>query len=351
MSVPPPPASDYLPLLDALWQAAGNEVALEELQRASGLAATQIHQAIDEFVAQGCLIERSPGGVRLVTAGLACWSDLLESAALRGGWRIGRRVKVFSETTSTNDVAWQAATERDADGLVVLANHQIAGRGRLGRAWRAPAGQAVLLSVLLQDAASDAAEPAASPALDRLTLVCGLAVALGLEAAIAQAGWGRGGSPERIEIKWPNDLLVGGRKLAGILVEVRRLAPSPHGKNAVVAGVGINVTQSPGDFPPELGGRGISLYEASGVMLDRLRVIEAVIGSLNRLLPVNDASDAWLELWRQRCGMLGRHMTFRSGAHTISGRVLDVDPLQGLLVRDDRGGTHFLSARTCSVVP
>jgi BirA family biotin operon repressor/biotin-[acetyl-CoA-carboxylase] ligase len=170
---------------------------------------------------------------------------------------------------------------------------------------------------------------------------------VGLERAVEAAkGTLAGGT--HIEIKWPNDLLVGGRKLAGILVEARKIATPRGAIEAAVVGIGVNVAQGPADFPPELGRRGISLFEAAGLMLDRLRVVDAVLASLDDHL-VRERSDEWLAPWKHRCGMLGRRVTARQGGRVITGQVLDIDPLHGLIVRDDQGATHLLSARTCSI--
>ena len=330
-------------LLLALWEARGRELPMGELLKHVGGSQAKVQRVLDDLAARGCRIERSPGGVRLVTAGLACWRDLIASTARRDGRRLGRSAVVLPETASTNDAAWQVAGTQDSDGLVVLADYQAAGRGRLGRRWEAKAGQSVLMSVILHDM------PAES--LDRLTLLAGLATAEGLERAMREAGGG-GGMPAggRIGIHWPNDLLVGGRKLAGILVETRRLESARGRIDAVVVGIGVNVAQGPADFPADLASRGISLFEACGSLLDRLRLVLAVLAGLEEHLATADRpGDAWLDRWKERCDMLGRSLTVRSGAREITGQVLDVDPLQGLILRDERGGTHFLSARTSTL--
>jgi BirA family transcriptional regulator, biotin operon repressor / biotin---[acetyl-CoA-carboxylase] ligase len=332
-------------VLLALWEARGRELPMRELLRHVGGSLPKAQAALTALAARGCRIERSPGGVCLATAGLDCWRELIVATAARDGRRLGRRVLVYPEIPSTNDAAWQAAGAGDADGLVALADHQTAGRGRLGRRWLAKSGQSVLLSMVLHNMAAEA--------LDRLTLLAGLATAEGLERAVRDAGGGGGMSAGgRIAIDWPNDLVVGGRKLAGILVETRRLDSPGRGKriDAVVVGIGINVAQGPADFPAELAGRAISLFEASGLLLDRLRIIQAVLASLEEYLAEAGASeDAWVARWKERCDMLGRSLTVRSGGRVVTGQVLDVAPLQGLILRDERGVTHLLSARTSTL--
>ena len=260
---------------------------------------------------------------------------MLENIARHKAQRLGRRAMVYASTTSTNDVAWQCAGAADSDGLVVLADEQTAGRGRLGHRWLATKGQSVLMSVVLTGMPADS--------IDQLTLLAGLATAVALEKILAASA----ARHERLEIKWPNDLLLDGRKLAGILVERRTL---PGGTlPAVVVGIGINITQSPADFSPEIAGRATSIYMA-GASVDRLRVAAAVLASLEDYHLRLAQESSWLGEWKSRCAMLGRPVTIRSGRLVVRGQVLDVAPLQGLVVRDEDGATHFLSARTSTVV-
>src|SRR4051794_30216611 len=117
-------------VLLALWDARGREVPMRELLRVSGAPdenPARVQGVLEDLARRGCRIERTPGGVRLVTAGLGSWEDLICGLAQRHGWRLGRRAQVFSETTSTNDAGFVAAAGNDSDGTVVLANHQTAG--------------------------------------------------------------------------------------------------------------------------------------------------------------------------------------------------------------------------------
>jgi BirA family biotin operon repressor/biotin-[acetyl-CoA-carboxylase] ligase len=281
---------------------------------------------------------------------------------------------VFLKTASTNDLAWQCAAAPggtagegrtspppppappdDTHGLVVVADEQTAGRGRLGHAGAPKAEQTILLSVLLQrlPAAEDAA-----PAIDRLTLLAGLATATALEAALAHAGL----SAPRIDIKWPNDLLIAGKKIAGILVE-RRPSSTPGRPAPTVIGIGINVAQTPADFPPDIAPRATSLYVAAGKQMDRLRVASLLLENLERYCLDPALSDAWIDDWKSRCSMLGTRIRVRTAPASsppasraapaslapLSGQVLDVDPLHGLVLRDDHGSTHFLSAATTTL--
>jgi BirA family biotin operon repressor/biotin-[acetyl-CoA-carboxylase] ligase len=315
-------------VLLSLWRQP--ETTVQGLLRTTLAPLPEVQRALEILQERRCLIEHLPGGgVRLAATGLACWRDVLEEVAATEQRRIGKRVMVFARTGSTNDVAWQCAASAENDGLVVVADEQAAGRGRLGHAWVAKAEQSVLCSMLLRDM------PAAS--VDRLTLLAGLAAARGVERVLAEAQVFR-----RVEIKWPNDLLIGGKKLAGILVERR----GEH----VVVGLGINVAQAAGDFPAELGGRATSVYLATGVLIDRLRIVAAVLREMEAVMGISTGEE-WMGEWKGRCSMLGTRVEVRVGEQRVRGVVVDVDPLRGLAVRDEGGGgaTHFLSAQTSTL--
>ncbi len=317
-------------VLLALWRsgnAAHGDITMEQMLQETGAALPEVQQALETLTQRRCIIERTPAGLRLASTALACWPDILGHIAHTENLRLGRRVMVFHRTTSTNDVAWQCASAPENDGLIVAADEQTAGRGRLGRAWFSKPGQSILLSLLLRDM-SDAS-------IDRLTLLAGLAAATAVEIVLRRAT----GNAPRIEIKWPNDLMIHGKKLAGILVERRA-----H----VVIGIGINVSQAAGDFSLEAS-RPISLYEAGDVLVDRLRLASELIRQLDARCLHPAADDSWLAEWKSRCNMLGAHIRVRTHERLLSGTVVDVAPLHGLILRDDAGATHWLSAQTSTI--
>ncbi len=188
--------------------------------------------------------------------------DLLR-AALSANALIGRQILVFEETDSTNDLAARAGDDSLPEGLVIFAESQRAGRGRLGRKWNAPPRQALLFSILLRPTAVPVAR------WSELTFCVALAVA---ETAEQFTG-------EPVRIKWPNDVLVGGRKIAGILLEAHhRQTPG-----FVVVGIGLNVRQQLSDFAPELRERAGSLAMAlddPAVSLDRHQVAASLLERL-----------------------------------------------------------------------
>lgn len=182
---------------------------------------------------------------------------------------VGRPLEVHDAVSSTSDLVREAARRGAPEGLTVLADAQTAGRGRLGRAWVSPPGVNLYLSVLLRPDLPAAQAP-------QLTLLGGVAV-----AATALAV---GLVPT---LKWPNDLLLGGRKAAGVLAD---LETGPRGAiEALVLGLGLNVNLDPATLPPEVAPLATSFAAALGAPLDRLRVARVLLETL----------DAWLERFRR----------------------------------------------------
>lgn len=231
--------------------------------------------------------------------------------------RLGRTLIVRGEVGSTNDAAWEALEAGAPDGAVVVADAQTRGRGRAGRRWHLAPGTGLALSLLLS-AGPDRRRLATLP------LVAGLALALALD------GFGL-----RARLKWPNDLLAGGRKLAGVLAESRRLAsPGADGRDAAVLGVGVNVSATEADFPPELRGRATSLA-IEGVDADREGVAAAFLDTLESLWDehLKGAPSPVLDAWRRRADFWGRAVR----VHTPSGA------LDGLASRLDDDGALVLT--------
>jgi len=220
--------------------------------------------------------------------------------------------QVFASVGSTNDVAASLPA-----GSVVVADHQSAGRGRRGHAWFSPPGSGLYVSVVLAPATARVDPPRATMLL---TLAAGVAIAEGVEAAAGLA----------VDLKWPNDLVVSGRKLAGILAE--------GGGDTVVLGYGINLLEAA--FPPELRGRATSLQSELGRTVDRDLVLDETLAALSRRYDdlVDGRFDAILDAWRRRAPRAsGAHVTWTTSEGTRSGITAGIDDRGALLVRiEDR---------------
>jgi BirA family biotin operon repressor/biotin-[acetyl-CoA-carboxylase] ligase len=175
---------------------------------------------------------------------------------------IGRQIIVLEQTSSTNDAILQVATTNSNEGLVLFAEHQTAGRGQRGNRWESAAGKGLWFSILLRPGIQiDESGRLTIWAIEAVSDV--IRTEFSLEPAI----------------KLPNDVRLSGRKVAGVLVEMRAQEKAPH---LAVVGIGINVNQSLEDFPPELQSRAMSLAMALGRPVDRRQLGVAVLRYLDR---------------------------------------------------------------------
>jgi BirA family biotin operon repressor/biotin-[acetyl-CoA-carboxylase] ligase len=192
-------------------------------------------------------------------------ADRLSAAKLRAGLghcTIGREIIVLDETTSTNDVVLQMAYEGASEGVVVFAEHQTAGRGQRGNAWESSAGKGLLCSILLRPnvAVHDSA---------RLVDWAVKGIAWTIESACFCTA----------TIKPPNDIYIDGRKVAGVLVEMRAQLGAPY---LAVVGIGVNVNQTLDDFPEEIRERAISLAIVLGGPIERNTLAIALLRNLDQ---------------------------------------------------------------------
>lgn len=242
-------------------------------------------------------------------------------AELAGAWGIPA-LHAFRRAGSTNDVARALAEAGAPAGTAVIAEEQVAGRGRGGKHWVSPPGLGIWLSVVLR--------PASLPAPGLLPL------RVGLTAAEALDPFAR---PGRVEVKWPNDLQVDGRKLGGILCEGSWEAGAP---SFVVAGIGINAAHAPDDFPGELRPAATSLRIASGWSPPRVEVAGALVRALAGLparfgVTLTEAEQAALE---RRDALRGRAVRVTAeGAAPLEGVAAGVSPEGALRIRTAGGGT------------
>jgi BirA family transcriptional regulator, biotin operon repressor / biotin---[acetyl-CoA-carboxylase] ligase len=225
-----------------------------------------------------------------------------------------------SRTSSTQDVVRAAARAGAGSGYLCVADEQTAGRGRQGRPWVAPAGSALLASILLRRRSAPEGVP----------LAAGLAVAgvisrLGVEA----------------RLKWPNDVLVGRAKLAGILAEVEPAAPGPE--TAVVLGIGVNLRVDA--FPDGVVGTSLHRHLDGASMPSRDQLLAALLPELAAWLHVQEAGGiaALLPDWRIHAAGLGERVVAETPAGRVEGTALDVDAEGALLVGTGAGVVRLLA--------
>lgn len=239
----------------------------------------------------------------------------------RVGARLGsvaRRVHWLEEAGSTNDVAARLAELGAEDGTTVVAETQTAGRGRYGRVWFSPAGAGLYVSVVVRPVNSMLNDH--NPA-GLLTLAAGVAIADAVRAVT--------GLPA--EIKWPNDILIGGRKLAGILAEAVAQAGTLQ---FIVLGFGVNL--QPAAYPPELASRVTSIEAETNRPADRAVMLAEILAAIGERCDDLCAGrfDAILSAWRRLAASLaGAHVEWNTPEGLIRGRAEDIDRHGALLVR------------------
>jgi len=214
----------------------------------------------------------------------------------------------LDQVDSTQTVAFALAERGATDRTVVVADQQAAGRGRRGRVWQAPARTSLLASILVRSGLPQALLATLSPT-----------------TAVATAEALRRVAPLEPRLKWPNDVLVGGRKIAGILLESRAVASS---EPVLVIGIGINLGQR--EFPPELAGRATSVALETGHAVDRETMLAALLEEFDawRARLEGEGFGPVRERWKSLSDTIGRHVTVDG----VSGTATDLDGDGALLI-------------------
>ena len=319
---PERPESEEL-VLAFLAEAADEFVSGEAISDKLGLTRAAVWKHVEALRGQGYRIDAVPArGYRLT--GVPDRLTPLELRPLLNTHDVGRVVHSYEEIESTNDRARELADEGALAGEVVIAEAQTAGRGRRGRAWASPPRKNLYFSVVLRPDLPPSRAP-------ELTLVASIALCDALRQAGVEAG-----------IKWPNDLLVSGRKIAGILTE---LAADPDRVEWVVLGVGVNVNARREDFPPEVRDEATSVLLERGQAAPRALFAAACFTALEGWLD-RHAEEGFApirEAWRARAVTLGREVVVRVEGRELSGTAEDVDETGALLVRTAAGVERILS--------
>jgi BirA family transcriptional regulator, biotin operon repressor / biotin---[acetyl-CoA-carboxylase] ligase len=322
--MPEPAGQGHEELVLAFLAEAGEEfVSGEAISDKLGLSRAAVWKHVNALRAQGYRIDAVPArGYRLVE--IPDRLGELELRPLLNTHDVGQVLHWFAEVGSTNDVAKQLADEGAAHGEVVVAEAQSAGRGRRGRSWASPPGRNVYLSVVLRPDLPPARAP-------ELTLLGSVAAC----QAVRQAG-------VPAAIKWPNDLLVGDRKLAGILTE---MAAEVDQVQWVVLGIGVNVNAQAEDFPEEVRDLATSMALERRHPIPRALFAAALLTALEEWLDRHAAEgfEPVRQAWRELSGTLGREVRVRTGEGEVVGVAEDVDAAGALLVRTSQGPRRVIA--------
>jgi BirA family biotin operon repressor/biotin-[acetyl-CoA-carboxylase] ligase len=306
-------------ILSALRAAGDDAISGTELSQKLRVSRAAIWARIEELRKLGYEIEASPHqGYRLLSAPDVLHADDLISQ-LGKTKVIGRDIRVFAQTTSTNDVIEKLARDGVKEGVVVFAELQTRGRGRLGRKWISPARKGLWFSVLLR--------PDLRP---QETTQLTVAAATALRRAIAAQ------TDLKPEIKWPNDVQLRGRKVAGILTE---LNAELDRVKYVILGIGVDVNLAANDFPMELRKSATSLRIETGEALSRAGLATAILRELDKdYARIGSGKFAAVaDEWEAHCSTIGHDVAIRVGDREVRGRAEALDEAGALLLRTDHG--------------
>lgn len=314
-------------ILNALRSRRDEYLSGEEMSRLAGVSRTAVWKEIEKLRAEGYKILAQPHeGYRLVgipdrlTAQELTWNLATK--------RIGRRVHAYDSTDSTMDLAHRLAAAGEPEGAVVVAEGQNQGRGRIGRRWISPKGKGICASVILR------------PQIPLSEAAC-----LTLLAAVAVARAVRTGADLQPQIKWPNDVLIGGKKVAGVLTE---LNAELNRIRYLVLGIGLNVNTPRAQLPAQA----TSLAEETGEPVDRVGFARTLLLEIDRAYSqfIEEGALGILDEWRRHALFLGRRIRVALPGRTVDGQALDVDPSGALLVRTDAGMIESISAGDVLIV-
>ncbi|MBI4641400.1 MAG: biotin--[acetyl-CoA-carboxylase] ligase [Candidatus Tectomicrobia bacterium] len=245
---------------------------------------------------------------------------------------IGKRFYHYDEVTSTNDIAIDFASLGVEEGSVVIAESQTKGKGRLGKSWISPSGVGLYFSIILNPSLPLKQIPL-------LTLAAGVAAA----RAIAEI------THLRVFLKWPNDIMIGGKKAGGILAEARIEGDTIK---VVVIGIGVNVNTPLSQFPEEVREHSTSLSKEASREIDRSLLLAKILETFDGiyLKVINQEHDEILQAWRTLSNTLGEEVLIQSGSERIEGKAVDIDWDGSLLVRTEKGTLEKVASGEATVI-
>ncbi|MBI5189676.1 MAG: biotin--[acetyl-CoA-carboxylase] ligase [Nitrospirae bacterium] len=318
----PHPADTVLSLLHKHKDAC---VSGQALAQKLGVTRAAVWKAIEALRADGYSIESMPAkGYRLVSI-----PDRLGEREITLGLNtrvLGRTVHALDSVDSTNSYASRLAVDGAPDGTLVVSESQTAGRGRLGRSWVSPPGVNIYLSMLLRPQMP----PQDAPFIT-------------LAASVALARTLKDGYKLDAAIKWPNDVLLSGRKASGILTE---MSSEPDRIRHVVLGVGIDVNMKPSEFPDDIRAQSTSVMAELGRSVNRAELLCRFLEEFEPVyeLLVGGAGASVLDLWRGLSCTLGRRIVVKTLRGELTGLARDIDASGGLILELDGGTTQTVTS-------
>jgi BirA family transcriptional regulator, biotin operon repressor / biotin---[acetyl-CoA-carboxylase] ligase len=310
-------------LLDAFTNAGGSYLSGQRIAELLGCSRTAVWKHIEELRKEGFELEAvRRKGYRIVKT-----PEKITADELRLGLKtvfIGKNVHYEESVESTQKIAHRLAHEDAPEGTVIIAEEQLSGRGRMDRKWHSPKYTGIWMSIILRPNIP-------LPKAPQLTLLTAAAIVQGIEDIT-------GVQPE---IKWPNDILINGKKVTGILTE---LVAEADRINSVIIGIGMNVNQTKEDFPVELQEIATSLLLEKGGKVSRADLIKSIFMNLEKLylLYLEEGFFPIKLLWESYAISIGRKITARTLTHTIVGKAQGITDDGVLIIEDELGKTHHV---------
>jgi BirA family biotin operon repressor/biotin-[acetyl-CoA-carboxylase] ligase len=322
-------------ILQELKKRKGAFVSGEKLGQLLNISRAAVWKYINELRKEGYDIDSSSRkGYKYVSSGdIINGYEIKESLNTR---RIGKKVYFYESVDSTNNVAKRLATESNEEGVLVVADTQLSGRGRMGRKWISPSGSGIWMSVVLK--------PQISPEGAQLfTLAASIAVSKAIESVTGL----------KPRIKWPNDVILSGRKVCGILTE---MSAETDKVNYVVIGIGINFTQTSDDFPAEIRSTAISILGALAERENRQRVlrIDIIRETLSNLeqfyhMIEEERQKDIIDEWKRYSLVLGKRISVTRGNREYECMAEDITTEGALVVKHDDGTAERIYSGEVSI--
>jgi BirA family biotin operon repressor/biotin-[acetyl-CoA-carboxylase] ligase len=316
-------------ILNLLRSSCSGFISGEELARKCGISRTMVWKHIKSLEREGFGIEAVPSqGYKI-----ASMPDILRQGDIKPGLKtrvMGKTIHLLSEVASTNTLAMEMAASGTHEGTIVIAETQTGGKGRLGRKWISPKGN-LYLSVVLRPNVPMHKAPL-------ITLMGAVAVASAIRTTCGLAAG----------IKWPNDILVSGRKVSGLLTE---MSAEQDRIRHIVLGIGVDVNMEMGELPPEVRSLTTTLAAEAGTKINRTTLLQQLLRDLESWYHKFLKNDAdILEEWKQLNLTIGNRVTVSGAGEFLEGLALGVDNEGRLIIRLDDGTVRTVAAGDVTIV-
>ncbi len=310
-------------LLDAFTNAGADFLSGQHIAEVIGCSRTAVWKHIEELRKEGFELEAvRRKGYRIVKT-----PEMITADELRLGLTtefIGKNLHYEETVESTQKIAHRLAYDNAPEGTVIIAEEQVSGRGRMDRKWHSPKYTGIWMSIILRPNIP-------LPKAPQLTLLTAVAIVQAIEERTGLLP----------EIKWPNDILLNGKKVTGILTELEAEADRI---NSIIIGMGINVNQTNEDFPNELKGIATSILIEKGEKVLRADLIKGIFTKLEKLYLLYLA-EGFLPiklLWESYAISIGRNITARTLSHSIFGKAQGITDDGVLMIEDEHGKIHHV---------